>query len=97
MIYGILPGEVASLPEDLGAQALVQHDDFELYQGLNEWDNSGWTGPISADDRGPHRYFFRLSALDIELTSLSPGATRLELRAAAKDHIIATAELVGIA
>lgn len=97
VVYGILPDEVSSLPEGLGDQALVSQDDFELYQGLNEWDNSGWTGPTAADDRGPHRYFFRLNALDIELTELSPGASRLELRAAAKDHIIATAEMVGIA
>lgn len=97
VIYGILPDEVTSLPEDLGDQALVRQDDFELYQGLNEWDNAGWTGPTSADDRGPHRYFFQLSAVDIELTELSPGASRLDLRAAAKGHIIATAEMVGIA
>jgi Raf kinase inhibitor-like YbhB/YbcL family protein len=97
VVYGILPDETKSLPEDLGDQALVTQDDFELYQGLNEWDNSGWTGPISADDRGPHRFFFRLHALDTELDTLTPGATRAELRTAAKDHIIATAEIVGIA
>jgi Raf kinase inhibitor-like YbhB/YbcL family protein len=96
VVYGILPHEVTSLPEDLGDQALVAGDDFELYQGLNEWDNSGWTGPGPDEDRGPHRYFFRLHAIDVELTMLSPGASRAELRVAAKDHVLATAELVGI-
>jgi Raf kinase inhibitor-like YbhB/YbcL family protein len=97
VVYGILPGEIAALPEDLGDQALVQLDGSELYQGLNEFDISGWTGPPSPEDRGPHRYFFLLHALDVELAELSPGATRAELRAAAKGHVIATAELVGIA
>lgn len=96
VVYGILPDELSSLPEDLGDAALVSSEDFEIYQGLNEWDNSGWTGPGSADERGPHRYFFRLHAVDVELTSLSPGASRAELRKAATGHIIATAELVGI-
>ncbi|CAN5118518.1 YbhB/YbcL family Raf kinase inhibitor-like protein [soil metagenome] len=97
VVYGILPGETTSLPEDLGDHALVQQDTFELCQGLNEWDNSGWTGPTFDDERGPHRYFFRLHALDVELLELPPGASRGELRAAAKDHILGTAELVGIA
>ena len=97
VIYGILPEDVTELPEDLGDHALVQLDDSELYQGLNEWDISGWTGPPSTEDRGPHRFFFLLHALDVELTQLSPGATRAELRAAAKGHVLGTAELVGIA
>jgi Raf kinase inhibitor-like YbhB/YbcL family protein len=97
VVYGILPGEITELPEDLGDQALVEVAETELYQGLNEWDNSGWTGPGSTEDRGPHRYFFQLHAVDVELVSLSPGATRAELRAAAKGHILGTAELVGIA
>lgn len=97
VVYGILPSETSALPEDLGDHALVQHDAFELCQGLNEWDNSGWTGPTPVEERGTHRYFFRLHALDIELASLPPGISRAELRQAAKDHIIATAELVGIA
>lgn len=97
VVYGILPDETSQLPEDLGDQALVQHEGFELYQGLNEFDNSGWTGPTSAEERGPHRYFFRLFAMDTELESLSPGADRADLREAAKDHVLDTAEIVGIA
>ena len=97
VVFGILPSETESLPEDLGDRALVTQDDFEIYQGLNEWDNSGWTGPTPTDERGPHRYFFRLHALDSELSELSPGASRSELRTATTGHIIATAELVGIA
>ncbi len=97
VVYGILPEETSLLPEDLGDHALVQAETFELCQGLNEWDNSGWTGPPVPEDRGAHRYFFRLHALDVELSALTPGATRAALRKAAEGHILATAELVGIA
>ncbi len=95
VVYGILPEETSGLPEGLEPQALVQGD-VEICQGINEFDISGWTGPPPADERGPHRFFFRLHALDTEL-DVPPGIRRMELRAAAKGHIIATAELVGIA
>lgn len=95
VVYGILPGETSELPEDLGDQALVQHEGFELCQGINEFDISGWSGPSADDDRGPHRYFFTLHALDTVL-DVPPGIHREELREAAKGHIIASAELVGI-
>lgn len=95
LAYGILPHETSSLPEDLGLQALVQHEGFELCQGLNEFDVAGYSGLPPADERGPHRLFFRLHALDTEL-DLPPGLKRPDIRAAAKGHVIGTAELVGI-
>ena len=67
-----------------------------LVQGLNEFDEAGYSGPLPAEDRGPHRYFFRLFALDAEL-DLPPGVGRSELRRAAKAHTLAQVELVGIA
>jgi Raf kinase inhibitor-like YbhB/YbcL family protein len=93
LVYGIYP-DCTSLPEDLPKSTLV--DDPDVVQGLNEFDESGWSGPIIDGDRGPHRLFFRLFALDAEL-DLPPGITRQELRRAAKGHLIAQAEIVGIA
>jgi Raf kinase inhibitor-like YbhB/YbcL family protein len=93
IVYGIAP-DVTGLPEDLGNSTLI--DDPDAVQGLNEFDASGWSGPTLDADRGAHRLFFRLFALDAEL-DLPPGATRVELRQAAKGHLIAQAELVGIA
>lgn len=95
IVYGILPettGLPASLPRDV-----VINEPVELVQGLNEFDESGYTGPSTTEERGPHRFFFRLFALDVELLDLRPGATRSEVRAAVKGHVLATAELVGIA
>ena len=96
IVYGILP-DARSLPEGLPDDAIVENADVSVVQGLNEFDELGYSGPVTDEDRGPHRMFFRLFALDTELDSLPAGATRAELRKAAKDHILAVAELVGIA
>jgi Raf kinase inhibitor-like YbhB/YbcL family protein len=94
LVYGILP-DVKGLPEDIPPDVIVD-EPVELCQGLNEFDESGYSGPLPPEDRGPHRYFFLLYALDVEL-DIPPGVTRAELRRAAKDHIIGEAFLVGIA
>jgi Raf kinase inhibitor-like YbhB/YbcL family protein len=96
VVYGISP-DVDGLPEGLPDDAIVE-DPVAVVQGLNEFDEVGYTGPLSPEEeeRGPHRYFFRLFALDTEL-DLPPGVTRAELRKAAQDHTIGQAELVGIA
>lgn len=95
IVYG-LPPDSSGLPEAIPDDAIIETDDVSLVQGLNEFDEVGWSGPISSDERGPHRLFFRLFALDTELLDLPPGASRAELRAAAKDHIIDKTLLVGI-
>lgn len=96
VVYGILPEETTGLPEDLGDHALVQQETFELCQGLNEFDNSGYSGPTGDENRGPHRLFFRLFALDVVL-DVPPGISRGELRKAAEGHVLGVADLVGIA
>jgi Raf kinase inhibitor-like YbhB/YbcL family protein len=95
VLYGISP-EATGLDGAIPRDAYIE-EPIELVQGLNEYDEVGYSGPQADPDRGPHRIFFRLFALDTELLDLPPGATRAELREAAKGHIIARAELVGIA
>lgn len=92
VVYGIAP-DVAGLPEGLARSTLI--DDPDIVQGLNEFDESGWSGPTFEDDRGPHRCFFRLIAID-QVLDLRPGVDRAEVRRAAKDHILGSAELVAM-
>lgn len=94
VVYGLLPdtkGLPAALPRDV-----VIDEPVELIQGLNEFDEAGYTAPAIPTDETPHRIFFRLSAVDIELLDVPPGATRSDLRQAIKGHVLATTELVGI-
>jgi Raf kinase inhibitor-like YbhB/YbcL family protein len=62
-------------------------------QGRNDFRKIGYSGPCPPPGK-PHRYFFRLYALDAEL-DLAPGATRQDLDAAMKGHILGGAEYMG--
>ncbi|MPZ86717.1 MAG: YbhB/YbcL family Raf kinase inhibitor-like protein [Nitriliruptorales bacterium] len=93
VVYGLAP-EVNGLPEALPDDAIID-EPVSLVQGLNEFDEVGYRGPEPDEERGRHRLFFRLFALDEEL-DLPAGVTRAELRRAAKDHIIGSAELVSM-
>lgn len=95
VVYGITP-DTTELPEAIPDDAIIETDEISLVQGLNEYDELGYTGPLVSEERGPHRLFFRLFALDVELLDLPPGVSRAELRAAAKGHIIEQTVLVGI-
>ncbi len=94
VVYGVPPTETG-LPEDLGDDAVVD-EPVPLVQGLNEYDRVGFAGPEPDGQTAPHRLFFRLFALDTEL-DLPPGATRAEVRRAARGKILATTELVALA
>ena len=61
--------------------------------GKNDFGNLGYGGP--APPRGkPHRYYFKLYALDTML-SLQPGAIKDDLLKAMKGHILAEGQLMG--
>jgi len=62
-------------------------------QGVNDFPTRGYGGPCPPPGK-PHRYFFRLFALDSTLDLHAP-AHRREVDAAMKGHILAQAELMG--
>jgi Raf kinase inhibitor-like YbhB/YbcL family protein len=63
--------------------------------GRNDFGKDGYRGPCPPKGRGPHRYFFKLSALDVETIDLPDGTARPRVEAAIKGHIVATTQLVG--
>ena len=62
-------------------------------QGKNDFGNIGYGGPAPPKGK-PHRYFFKLYALDVTL-DLPPGATKAQLEDAMKGHILAEGQLMG--
>jgi Raf kinase inhibitor-like YbhB/YbcL family protein len=62
-------------------------------QGLNDGGDVGYGGPCPPAG-GPHRYFFRLYALDCTL-NLDPGVNRSDLEHSMSGHVLAQAELMG--
>jgi Raf kinase inhibitor-like YbhB/YbcL family protein len=63
-------------------------------QGRNSFGKIGYNGPCPPRGK-PHRYFFRLYALDEKL-DLAPGSSNVVLQQAIKDHIIVEADYKGI-
>jgi Raf kinase inhibitor-like YbhB/YbcL family protein len=62
-------------------------------QGTTDFKRPGYGGPCPPPG-GPHRYFFKLYALDITL-NLSAGATKAQVEEAMEGHILGKGELMG--
>ncbi len=82
VLYNI-PKETTALPEEYKGSL----------QGKNGWGTLGYRGPCPPI--GEHRYFFKLFALDTSI-DLKAGASKEEVLAKIKGHILAEAELVGL-
>ncbi len=63
-------------------------------QGVNDFRRVGYGGPCPPPG-SPHRYFFKLYALDQKL-GLKSRATKQQVVEAMKGHILAEAQLVGL-
>jgi Raf kinase inhibitor-like YbhB/YbcL family protein len=62
-------------------------------QGRNGFRKIGYGGPCPPPGK-PHRYYFKLYALDKKL-ELKPGASKEELEEAMQGHTLANAEMMG--
>ena len=62
-------------------------------QGINDFKRVGYGGPCPPPGK-PHRYYFKLYALDADL-ALKPRATKAELLRAMEGHLLAEGQLMG--
>jgi Raf kinase inhibitor-like YbhB/YbcL family protein len=89
VIYAIPPGE-NQLPKAVPSNATLASG---ARQGKNGFGTTGYRGPCPPRG-GPHRYFFRLYALDATVDA-PPGASRAQIDGVMKGHIIAQGQLMG--
>ncbi len=82
--YG-LPPNLRGLPEG----SLPR----EAHEGVNDFRRNGWSGPCPPGGRS-HRYFFRLYALDGEISGLRR-PSRTQLLQAMEGHVLGVGELMG--
>lgn len=88
VLYGLPPTRV-DLPEGVPTDPTLPDGSR---QGTNDSGTTGYDGPYPPKGK-PHRYFFKLYALDADVTP-PPGATKADLLAA-MGTILAEAELMG--
>lgn len=85
-----LPPTLRSLPQNFPKD---QQASDGSRQGMNDFDKIGYAGPCPPPGK-PHRYFFKLYALDTRL-NLKPGATKKDVERAMQGHILARGEYLG--
>ena len=84
-----IPAGVSRLPAEVPSDANLSNG---AKHGTNDFRRLGYGGPCPPG--GTHRYFFKLYALDTGL-KLESGATKSQVEAAMKGHILAEAKLMG--
>jgi hypothetical protein len=93
VIYNI-PPSVTQLPEGVPRKSQLT-EPAGAKQGKNDFPDIGYRGPMPPPGSGPHRYFFKVYALDTLLDLDASKATKKSLLDALKDHILAQGELMG--
>lgn len=86
-----LPARTRSLAEALPAQDQLGNG---ARQGRNDFGRIGYGGPCPPG-HAQHHYLFTLFALDRRL-NLATGATRSQVEAAMRGHVLALSELTGL-
>jgi Raf kinase inhibitor-like YbhB/YbcL family protein len=110
LVYGIAP-DARGLPEALIAEAQVtlptqagaagalpsgsRLNGPRVLQGLNSFVKIGYGGPMPGVGSGPHRYQFRVFALD-RPTGLGGGQYKEDVQKEMAGHVIARGTLTGI-
>jgi Raf kinase inhibitor-like YbhB/YbcL family protein len=86
-----LPASTSELPENV---AKVESLDLGgARQGRNDFHRPGYAGPCPPPG-SPHRYYFKLYALDAPL-QVRPGAPKKDVEAAMQGHTLGMAQLIG--
>jgi Raf kinase inhibitor-like YbhB/YbcL family protein len=63
--------------------------------GVNDFGRLGYGGPCPPKGHGPHRYFFRLFAVNAMSLELAAGAIRSDLDRALRGRVLAEAQYMG--
>ncbi len=89
-VFYEIPPRVRELPEAIPAREAIAGLGR---QGTNDFNRVGYGGPCPPGGP-PHRYFFRLYALDVQ-TTLPPRTLKGDLLKAIEGHVLGQAELMG--
>ena len=63
--------------------------------GKNDFGKLGYGGPCPPKGHGPHRYFFKLCALDVATLEITAGVTAAGVTRALEGHVLGEARYMG--
>jgi Raf kinase inhibitor-like YbhB/YbcL family protein len=86
-----LPPDTHSLVEGVPKNETLANG---AMQGTTDFGSVGYGGPAPPKGK-PHRYYFKLYALD-DMLKLPAGATKAEAESAMKGHVLAESQVMGI-
>jgi Raf kinase inhibitor-like YbhB/YbcL family protein len=86
-----LPPTLTGLPENIAHDEILPDGSR---QGKNTLQKTGFTPPMPPTHK-PHRYYFKLYALD-SMLDLEPRCSKKELLAVIEGHVLAEGQLMGI-
>lgn len=89
-----IPGDATQLVHGVDFSQHFSDAAREPEEGSNDFGDIGYGGPCPPPGDDPHRYFFRLYALDTML-DLGPGATKQEVTDAMDGHVLTRTEWIG--
>ena len=89
--YGFTHWLLYNLPGDL---AELEEGSSEGTQGVNDFGNSGYNGPMPPEGHGVHHYYFWVLALD-RVLNLEAGLTLEQFLQEAEPHIVGMNRLIG--
>jgi Raf kinase inhibitor-like YbhB/YbcL family protein len=90
VLYNV-PAVTQKLPEGMLHDKILADGSM---QGMTDFGRTGYGGPCPPPGK-PHRYFFKIYALDSKIT-LAPGASKKQLEKEMLGNILAKGEIVGI-
>jgi Raf kinase inhibitor-like YbhB/YbcL family protein len=86
-----LPADARELSDNIPNEKTLPNG---VRQGANDFGKIGYVGPSPPPGK-PHRYFFKLYALN-QMLDLPAGSTKDQLKGAMKGHVLAEGDLLGI-
>ena len=90
VLYNV-PPQTQKLPEGMPHDKILADGSV---QGMTDFGRTGYGGPCPPPGK-PHRYYFKIYALDSKI-DLTPGISKKQLENAMAGHILAKGEIVGI-
>ena len=90
-VHYAIPSGVTELPEGVPGTETLPNG---ARQGINDFKRTGYGGPCPPKGHGPHRYYFKVYALDAE-GDLKPGAGKKDLLGSMEGHILAEGRVMG--